>query len=287
MPVPGQQNFGVKYSAEIEKPHFIRPPRCDDSGHWTITDYAHAVSRGMVAGAIPFGGYGERIASGAETGVIWSDGAFVYPAAVGVQLSVVSTSADDDGSPAGTGARTVDIHYLDADLAERVETVVMNGVTPVLTVATNIRFVQCMHLVTFGSGKKAAGTITASNGANVHSQIYTGSLRCSSSVRMVPAGKRLCVTSMFGGAVSGTAAAKVLIRIATPTFDGHDFTENSVFMPLFSAGFQDSSAGLTIPAPMYFKAGQSVGMIFESDKAATVIGSWFGWLENNDSDAYN
>lgn len=280
MSFPGQQNIAVKFSADIEKPGVIRPFRCDDDGHVVFVDYAHAISRGMVAGAIPFGGFGERVTTGADSGVIWSDGAFVYPAAAGVQLSVVSTSADDDGSPAGTGARTVDIHYLDANLVERVETVTMNGVTPVLTVATNVRFIQCMHLVTWGSGKKAAGTISASNGANVHSQIYTGGLRCSSSVRMVPAGKRLCVTSMFGGSISGSAGAKSIIRIATPTFDGHDFTADSLFMPLFSAGFQDASGGLTIPAPLYFTAGQSVGMTFETDKAATVVGSWFGWLED-------
>lgn len=268
------------HSATIDRTNNDRPMRCDDDGNVVFVDYAHAVSRGMVAGAVPFGGYGERTTAGADSGVIWSDGAFVYPAAAGVQLSIVSTSADDDGSPAGTGARTIDIHYLDANLVERIETVTMNGLTPVLTVATNIRFVQCMHLVTWGSGKKAAGTISATNGANTHSQIYTGGLRCSSSVRMVPAGKRLCVTSMFGGSISGSAGAKSIIRIATPTFDGHDFTTESVFMPLFSAAFQDASSGLTIPSPLYFTAGQSVGMTFETDKAATVVGSWFGWLED-------
>lgn len=237
------------------------------------------VARGKIAGATSFGGFGEKVTSGADSGLLWPDGVYTYPPSAGVQVSVVSTSANDI-AVTGSGARTIDIHYLDADLLEKIETVTMNGLTPVLTTATDIRFIQCMHLVTFGSGKAAAGSITASNGANIYSQISAGNVRCSSSLRMVPARKRLLITSMYGGCVSGTSAAKVVIRIVTPTFDGHDFTTDSLFMPLFSAGFQDSSSGLTIPCPLVFTEGQSVGMTFEGDKAATVIGSWFGVLEN-------
>lgn len=241
-------------------------------------DYELNVARGKIGGAQPYGGYGERITSGAASGVVWSNGTYTFPPAAGLQMSIVSSSAND--TAAGTGARTVDVHYLDADLAEHVETVTMNGTTPVLTVATNIRFIQCMHLVAFGSGKAAAGIITATNTAVVYSEIYAGSLRCSSSVRMVPAGKRLIITSMYGGSSSGSAGAKTIIRLSTPSFDGHDFTTNNLFMPLFSAAFQDASNGLTITCPLAFTAGQSVGMTFETDKAATVVGSWFGWMEN-------
>lgn len=235
-------------------------------------------SRGKIAGAAPFGGYGEKVTAGADSGLLWPDGVYTFPPAAGTQVSVTSTSTNDTSG--GTGARTIDIHYLDADLYEKVEVIALNGTTPVLSVATNIRFIQCMHLVTFGSGKAAAGTITASSSGNIYSQISAGALRCSSSLRMVPARKKLLITSMFGGCVSGTAAAKVVIRIATPSFDGHNFIADSVFMPLFSAAFQDSSAGLTIPFPLVFTEGQAVGMTFEGDKAATVIGSWFGVLEN-------
>lgn len=51
-------------------------------------------------------------------------------------------------------------------------------------------------------------------------------------------------------------------------------------MPLFSAAFQDTSSGITIPCPPMFTEGQSVGMTFEVDKAATIVSSWFGWLED-------
>jgi len=243
-------------------------------------DYLLSVARGKVSGAQPFGAYGEITTGGAASGLLWPNGVFTFPAAAGVQMRVVSTSAAD--AAAGTGARTIDLHYLDADLAEQVETVTLNGTTPVNTVATNIRFIQCMHLVTFGSGKAAAGNISATNlaASENYGYIAAGKLRCSSSLRMVPAGKRLMIDSFYGGGVSGTAAAAVTLHLATPTFDGHDFTVDNLFMPLNAGAFQDMSSGLRIGCPLSFTAGQSVGMTYTTDKAATVVGSWFGWLEN-------
>lgn len=242
------------------------------------TSYEMAVARGDIPGARPFGGFGERTTAGAETNVLWANGAYAFPAAAGVQMSVVSTSVND--ASAGTGLRTIDIHYLDANLAEQVETVTLNGTTPVLTVATNIRFINEIHALTCGSGKVAAGNISASNAGQAYGYVAAGGVRDTSSVRMVPAGKRLLVHTLFGGSISGTAAAKTTLHLATPNFGGHDFITYAVFIPLASGAFQDSSAGISIPTPLAFTAGQAVGMTFTCDKAAEIVGSWFGLLEN-------
>jgi len=248
-------------------------PNWNKNGNTYLTDLA----RGIIPGARPFGGYGERTTTGAESNVLWPNGTYTLPPSAGVQMTIASTSANDDS--AGTGARTIDVHYLDANLAEQMEIITMDGVSNVLTVATDIRFIQCMHLRTWGSGAVAAGTITAKNGGVTYAQISTGALRCSSSVRMVPAGYRLMVNAAFSGSLSGSAAAGTIVRLATPTFEGHDFTSSSVFMPLASAPFQDNSGGLRFDPPLPFTEGQSVGLTFVTDKAATITGSWFGWLE--------
>lgn len=241
--------------------------------------YGIKVARGVISGAYPFGGYGEAIASGAVTdNVLWANGTFVAPSAAGVQLSIVSTSASD--AAAGTGIRSVEIDYLDASLVPMSEILILNGVTPVLTVATNIRFINNLRMQTFGSGKKAAGTITASNAGTVHEQINLGKITASNSARMVPAGKKLFIDSLFAGATSGSAAAKVIVQIAATKFGDTDYTSSSVFIPYAAAGYQDNSAGLMVSCPLVFDAGTIVAMIYSTDKAATINGSWFGWLEN-------
>lgn len=247
---------------------------------YTPNEYPPNISRGLITGAEPIDAYGEITTAGADAGVIWpgTASAFAFPSSAGVQMTFVSSSAND--TAAGTGIRTIQMHYLDANLAQQTENITMNGTTNVLTVATNIRFIQCIHALTVGSGKAAAGNITVTNGGTTYSRINTGALRCSSSVRMVPAGKRLLVTSMYGGSASGAGAAATTIRLATPTFSSADLTTSNAFIPLAAAAYQDGSAGLTIPVPFVFTAGQSVGMVFTSDKAATIVGSWFGWLEN-------
>ena len=245
---------------------------------YTPNESLSDVSRGRITGAEPFGAYGRRTTAGAESNILWPDGTYALPPAAGTQMSVVSTSANDDA--AGTGIRTIDIHYLDADLTDQTETVTMDGTTPVLTVATNIRFIQCMHMVTYGSGKAAAGTITAYVGAQNYSEISTGKVRCASSMRMVPAGKRLLVDLVYGGSVSGAAAASTVIEIVTANFDGHDYSADSIFFPVGASSFQDNSGGIIIPCPQPYTEGQTFGMRFETDKAATITGFWSGRLEN-------
>ena len=245
---------------------------------YTPNESLSDVSRGRITGSEPFGAYGRRTTAGAETNILWPDGTYALPPAAGVQMSVVSTSAND--AAAGTGIRTVDIHYLDANLADQTETVTLNGTTPVNTVATNIRFVQCMHMNTYGSGKSAAGTITASVGAQNYAEISTGFVRCSSSIRMVPAGKRLLVDVVYGGSSSGAAGASTIMEIVASSFDGHDYSADSIFFPVGAAEFQDGSGGVTIPCPLPFEAGTAFGLRFQTDKAATIVGWWSGRLEN-------
>lgn len=75
------------------------------------------------------------------------------------QRSVGSSSASD--SAAGTGARSVRITYFDnTGLGPLSETVVLNGTTPVNTVATNIRFIESLEVITVGSVGTNVGTIS-------------------------------------------------------------------------------------------------------------------------------
>jgi hypothetical protein len=240
-------------------------------------NYRLQVARGRIENARPFGAFGEVTTSGGSSGVIWPNGTFVFPTAAGITLSAKSTSNDD--SAAGTGVQVIDVHGLDSELSEVEEEVVMNGQTAVPLVRQDWRFVQCTHSKRWGAGKVAAGTITLFNGAQIYSEIAQGAVRCSSSVRMVPKGKRLHVEAFFGGGIGEPSGARVQVYAATPSFEGHDFIGASVFVPIAAAAFYDSSSGLAIPTPFSFTEGQAFGMTFKTNKAAVVNGTWFGFLE--------
>lgn len=240
------------------------------------------IARGKIEGSIPFGAYGKLVSGGAVTNnVIWANGTWEAPPAIGVRLSIVSTSIED--SVGGTGIRTVEVHYLDTNLEIQTESITMNGTTAVLTTATDIRFVQCAHMVTFGSTKASVGVITFNNSATAvtYNQMDAQSNRCSSSARMVPKGKRALIMGLVGSSVSGNAAASTAISMATSFFGGHDYTADSVLIPFGSIGVEDGSEAYTLPVPAVYKEGHIVAMVCSSDKVATITGDWFGWLEDD------
>jgi len=113
----------------------------------------------------------------------------VLPDPGGIQLELVSTSTNDDGNPVGTGARTVDIHYLDTSGVEQVETVTMNGTTAATTTAVDIDCVQWIHTKTVGSGGVAAGNISLQGvgGGTVYEYIAVGGNQSLSARYRVPA----------------------------------------------------------------------------------------------------
>lgn len=244
----------------------------------TIDHYLD-VSRGNIPGATLYSAYGERTTVGAETNwVIWPNGAFTIPPATGLEMSVVSTSAND--AIGGTGLRSIRVIYLDTSLNEQYVDVELNGLTPVVITGIMIRFIQCTHVLTAGSGAKAAGIITIYNGVTTYSQINAGEVRCSSSARMVPAGKRLFIASAVYGAISGTSAARVQIRLVANEISGMQFTDPFILIPHASSGSQDTSATMLFNLPYPFSEGTVVAMTGTTDKAATISGTYFYWLEN-------
>lgn len=249
---------------------------------YKVSDEALEIARGDVDGSQSFGAYGKKVTAGAEaTNLLWANGAWYIPnQTVGEQIRIVSTSAED--GIAGTGIRSVHVHYLDANLDIQSEEVVLNGTTPVLTVATNIRFIECGHIDTFGSTKKSVGTITFTNLANTktYNQIDTLETRCSSSLRMIPRGKRGVIVGLVGSSISGTASAGTLVSIGVSYFQGHDYTADEILIPTGTVGIQDSAVPYNLPIPLIIPEGTLVGMLCSTDKAATITGDWFGWIED-------
>lgn len=75
-------------------------------------------------------------------------------------IEIISSSANDDGNPAGTGARTVTVTYIDSNWAIQQTTVTMNGTTAVSVLASGMLLPLTLEVANVGSLGGAAGTIT-------------------------------------------------------------------------------------------------------------------------------
>jgi len=132
------------------------------------TDYGLQVARGLVTGVTSLNKFG-KAPSGVQTTLtdIWSRAnaaatqqIWLAPTAARVH-AIVSDSTDDDGDPAGVGARTVRVYGLKTwDLAETSEDITLNGTSAVNTAQSYV-IIHRMKVLTCGATNINVGTITA------------------------------------------------------------------------------------------------------------------------------
>jgi hypothetical protein len=251
--------------------------------HWLqqylkVDSYENEVSRGNVRTAYPISSYGRLIAgSGVTSTLIRDQDGTALNVPQSVQMSVVSTSADD--AAAGTGARTLVIEYLNGTLDLSVEMITLNGLTPVNTVATDVRWVQAVHVATAGSGGKAAGNIDIKHNSTVYKRISAGQRNSHSSFKRVPRGKKLYISTMFAGSVSGSAATSTLVELVSTEIDGLNQQETGLFYSQAGIAIQDNSISLSPRMPQPVGEGHIVGFVATCDKGATITAGFTGWVE--------
>lgn len=200
-----------------------------------------------------------------------------WPADAGTAMEVVSTSADD--AAAGTGARTVDVYYLDPSGNFLFETVTLNGITPVALTATPRRIMGGSHASSVGSGGVPAGTIKIQSvgGATVYEQWATGN-RSLSCARTVPAGK-VFYCEQWHASVSGGKSSIVMLRAG---YDPHHGNRLPGVM-LFQDAMELSDAAIHVPfqVPLVIPALTDIEVVIQSAQAgARVAASVEGWLSN-------
>ena len=158
----------------------------------TSADFFVDVRQGKIPGTNLFNIDGENpdFAAGGAIETVWGfGGLYSFPAAAAT-LAIQSSDAND--TLAGTGAQKVRVVGLDANYVGISETVDMNGLTTVNTVATFLR-VNTFFVVQAGSGGTNAGAITALNGADTVANMAIGDSRAIQAVFTVPAGRNAIV----------------------------------------------------------------------------------------------
>lgn len=208
-------------------------------------------------------------------------GVYVYPPAGGIQMQVSSTSAND--SAAGIGARQVAIHYLDSSYNEQSETITLNGVTPVNTVATNILRVNGFHVITVGSNGYSVGSIRLHNvGATIfYSQVSAGYNVSFQAIYTVPLGKILYITDwQVGiGAAGGGKFGEFVLK-ATCDVDGTLMPGVFQIKDIVPAQDGQSSSDLAVPVKIPAMADIKISVTSDAANANAICSGHFeGWME--------
>lgn len=216
------------------------------NGAAVVRDYVTEIARGQVEGACLFRQIGRNPDVDNVREDVWeSGGTYVFPAAGGIRMRVVST--DDNDTAAGTGERTVDIVYLDASGNELTERLTMNGTTPVLTTATDIWRIQDFHLRTAGSNALTVGTVslTDTGGTVTYSSIAANAGRQRQAIITVPAGKIGFVNEIIlSGNATGGAATDYLEGFFRATCEENGESLGAIFN--FKAGVIQTNSSVWV-----------------------------------------
>ena len=242
--------------------------------------YLYAVAEGDITGHTLMDKIGFNAAVGTSEVEVWSKGntAYVYPAATGIQMAVVSSNNTNDKAE-GTGALTVTIGYLDANYASQTTTVTLNGTTPVNTTPTNIRRVNSFRVATTGSTGKAAGNISLTNvaGTVTYSYITAGFTRARSSMYTVPAGKTFYMTSMSASA-AGLKYMRVILKASLNL--GTVFTSGIQFYPFYEVILLNNVSDKHFDAPLVFPATTDIKVSAIAEASGSlVVCDYRGWVE--------
>lgn len=168
--------------------------------------------------------FGDNDAVGGTAETIWASGAtYTYPAAAAAS-TIESSSANDDGSPVGTGARTARIRGVGTaanGYPELEETVTLNG-TGAVTLAYQYLRINSVEVLTYGATGGNVGTLTAKIGSTVVATVRPTENKSSQAVYTVPkptsvgADNNTCLLASMLVAVAPTFTATVELWIAEP-----------------------------------------------------------------------
>ena len=280
---PSNTSTTIKYT-DVES--LTPTPVSGVEGSVATIDYLNLIGQGLMTGHSSFRGFGEAPQIGLVTSGrdIWmgATSTIPLPLSTGERMMLVSTSVLDDNTPPGTGITSVTIEYLDALGNPQVEVVIMDGTTPVSTVATDIRFVQSMEAATVGTNGTAVGNITiyrVGSPTIVFNAIPAGGNSSLSAQKMVPAGKTFYMTNLH---MAAAQSKSVSIRLQATSTVGNVLSPG-VFHVKMHTFLLNSTISHTFALPLVFPSLCIIkGTGYQSSSGggdADVSIGYDGWIE--------
>lgn len=203
-------------------------------------DFELEVGFGDALGYKKIGKFGRLNEIGTASGNvdIWSNGGEYTGQPVSGAETLEIFSSDVDDTSVGTGARTIALSGLDASWNEQIDTITLNGTTPVVT-TTTWRRMNRAYVVTAGTSGVSEGDITirhSTTTANVFAVMPAFNSQTNIAAYTIPAGKTGILSSVYVSMSrdnGGAGSADVLIRIREEggawRSAGGDYTATNAF----------------------------------------------------------
>jgi len=159
-------------------------------------DFYSDVARNLISGVANFKKQGFNSGVTTTQRMLNSGGTAIVPLTVAAAISFVSNGAGaGNDTAAGTGARSLLITGVDASGNYQTETLVLNGTTPVVTTKTWLGVLNRVQVLTAGTGRVNAGTITGTSGGNTYCTMQPGICLMKQLCYYVPTGKTALIHS--------------------------------------------------------------------------------------------
>jgi hypothetical protein len=212
---------------------------------------------------------------------VWDGPTALYVAPTApIQMQVVSTSAADAST--GTGIRKIEIYYLDTNYNQKIEILALTGVTPVLTVATNILRVNNVRATETGTGLVAAGTISlqAVGGAVTYGLISVGRNMSRTGIYTVPDGYKFKIDQwqLSTGAVTGSHFTQM--TLLSTSADG--VLAPGLLIPIDEQGTLNNGLVINYSSPITLPPRTDISMAVISDSSSAnvvALGTFMGTLQ--------
>jgi len=205
----------------------------DDPGYVIISGsapptYEISVAQGNIPGSYAVNKFGRNIEiDSGVTADIWDGGytlasggtslIWVVPTQARIH-DIVSSSASDDGSPAGVGARTLRVYGLTSwDTAEVSEDIILNGTTNVPTVNSYV-IIHRAEVLTKGATNVNVGTITATAQTDntITAKIEIGKGQTLMAIYGIPSTQKLYLSKIHASVLGKATGSADIALLANP-----------------------------------------------------------------------
>lgn len=251
------------------------------------TDYKTEVALGRRQGATLWNkfGYNADVDTATDPEVVASWGGTFTPMTTARTLSVVSTSTDDDGAPAGIGAQSVLIYGVDANRMEQTVVVTLDGTTPVVTTETWLG-VNRMAIYVSGSNQVNVGTITATATTDLttQAQIPAGEGTSQQCIFFTQDSHQALAEWITVNVVRFGAGTEPVVTIKGWVYSAVSGSKYEVVRMNIDTSIQNSKE-LIPPLPFVIGEKSCFWLEVETTRDDTVVNARFSLIEHKDVDA--